>query len=85
MCCSVSARVIVDKNGKKPRYATVTKAHPTLVDYDILYLDGTMEEAVPAHELKDQRVSARVLRCYDNDAPCWSLVLGLLFWGCCEG
>lgn len=53
---SVSAKVVVQKEGQKATAATVTKAHATLVDYDILYQDGTMEKAVPAHLLRDRRV-----------------------------
>lgn len=48
---------MVQKEGKKAASATVTKAHSTLVDYDILYQDGTMEEGTPAHVLRDLRVS----------------------------
>lgn len=53
---SVSAKVVVQKEGEKAKAATVTKAHATLVDYDILYPDGTVEEATPAHMLRDLRV-----------------------------
>lgn len=53
---SVSAKVVVQKEGEKAKAATVTKAHATLVDYDILYQDGTMEKATPAHMLRDLRV-----------------------------
>ncbi|CAM9742313.1 unnamed protein product, partial [Ectocarpus sp. 4 AP-2014] len=53
---SVSAKVVVQKEGQKAKAATVTKAHATLVDYDILHQDGTMEKAVPAHLLRDLRL-----------------------------
>lgn len=53
---SISANVIVRKDGQQNVRATVTKAHPTLVDYDILYPSGDMEEGVPAHLLRDLRV-----------------------------
>ncbi|CAM9490420.1 unnamed protein product [Pylaiella littoralis] len=53
---SVSAKVIVRKEGQKAKAGTVTKAHDTLVDYDILYQDGTMEKATPAHLLRDLRL-----------------------------
>eukprot|EP00904_Undaria_pinnatifida_P000353 jgi/Undpi1/10318/HiC_scaffold_28.g12769.m1 len=56
---SVSARVVVQKNGKGVP-ATVTKAQATLVDYDILYPDGNMERWTPAHLLRDLRVSFSV-------------------------
>lgn len=59
---SVSAKVVVQTEGKKAKTATVTKAHATLVDYDILYQDGTMETATPAHLLRDSRVG--YLLCY---------------------
>eukprot|EP00752_Nemacystus_decipiens_P004466 g4078.t1 len=53
---SVSAKVVVQKEGEKAKAATVTKAHATLVDYDILYPDGTLEKATPAHMLRDLRL-----------------------------
>lgn len=55
-CHSVSANVLVKRVGKKARDATVTKAHDTLENYDILYKDGTLEKAVPVSLLRDKRV-----------------------------
>lgn len=59
--CSVSAKVVVQKEGQKARAATVMKAHDTLMDYDILYPDGVMEKGTPAHMLRDLRVRCRLL------------------------
>lgn len=53
---SVSAKVIVRKEGQKDALATVSKAHTTLVDYDIMYPTGNTEQATPAHQLRDMRV-----------------------------
>lgn len=52
----MSAKVIVRKEGANDVLATVTKAHATLVDYDILYTDGRVEKGMPAHLLRDMRV-----------------------------
>lgn len=54
---SVNAKVMVQKDGQKAAAATVTRAHTTLVDYDILYPDGTVVEGMAAHMLRDLRVS----------------------------
>lgn len=56
---SVSAKVIVRKKDRPDTSATVTKAHGTLLDYDILYPTGEMEEKVPADQLRDMRVRFR--------------------------
>ena len=47
---------MVQRRGKKARAATVTKAHASLEDYDILYKDGTLEKNVPVRLLRDKRV-----------------------------
>eukprot|EP00752_Nemacystus_decipiens_P004500 g4109.t1 len=61
---SVSANVLVGRRGKRARHATVTKAHISLEDYDILYKDGTLEKDVPVRLLRDKRlfVYYRLLR-----------------------
>ena len=48
--------MLVKRRGKKARDATVTKAHGSLEDYDILYKDGTLEKSVPVRLLRDKRV-----------------------------
>lgn len=48
--------MLVRRGGKKARDATVTKAHVSLEDYDILYKDGTLEKDVPVGLLRDKRV-----------------------------
>lgn len=55
--------MLVKRQGKKARDATVTKAHATLVEYDILYKNGTLEKAVPVNLLRDKRVCNVALGC----------------------
>lgn len=57
-CCSVSAEVMVKNSKNRVAKGTVIKAHTTLVDYDILYPNGDVQESAPVHLLRDARVSA---------------------------
>lgn len=49
--------MLVRKGGQKAKDATVTRAHASLEDYDILYKDGKLEKAVPVRLLRDKRVT----------------------------